>query len=75
MTHELNTAMKLKDSEGTTFTHEGTLYTCKQFQKYYLYKIILLIYKHTTTTISGNIKNSIYSPSQCGSVAEHPSTD
>lgn len=35
MTHELNTAMKLKDSEGTVFTHEGTLYTCKQFQKYY----------------------------------------
>lgn len=35
MTPEVNTAMKLKDSEGTIFTHKRTLYTCKQFQKYY----------------------------------------
>lgn len=30
----MNMDMKLKGSEGATATHEGTLHTCKQFQKY-----------------------------------------
>ena len=59
MTYEVNAAMRLKGSEGVTDTHKGHFIHVNNFKSTNSTKKFLLTNKHTTTTISSNIKNSI----------------